>query len=238
MSIHHGKTYWLVGASQGLGRALAILLHAQGARLIVSSRAGPDLYNLAAQIKARALPLDVQDSDAVRKAGQRLGPVDGVIYNAGAYDPMPTQEWDTDKALRMVDVNLNGAIRILGEVVPQLLAQGHGDITLIGSLAGYRGLPKAIGYGASKAALISLGETMRFDLKGSGVRVRVVNPGFIKTRLTDKNGFQMPQLMTPERAARHVERAMHRKRFRTDFPYPFAGAIRLMRRLPDWVIYR
>lgn len=238
MSVHNGKTYWLVGASQGLGRALAILLHAQGAQLIVSSRAGPDLYNLAAQIKARALPVDVQDGDAVRKAGQRLGPVDGVIYNAGAYDPMPTHDWDTDKALRMVDVNLNGAIRVLGETVPQLLAQGHGEVTLVGSLAGYRGLPKAIGYGASKAALISLGETMRFDLKGSGVHVRVVNPGFIKTRLTDKNGFQMPQLMTPERAARHVERAMRRKRFRTDFPYPFAGVIRLVRRLPDWVFYR
>ena len=151
---------------------------------------------------------------------------------------MPTSEWNTDAALRMLDVNFTGAVRVLGEAVPRLLRQGHGDITLVGSLAGYRGLPNAVGYGASKAALISLAETMRFDLKDSGVVVRVINPGFIKTRLTDKNDFKMPMLMSPERAAQHVFQAMQARRFRTDFPRPFSWIIRTLGLLPDIAVYR
>ena len=109
---------------------------------------------------------------------------------------------------------------------------------MIGSLAGYRGLPKAIGYGASKAALVSLAETMRHDLRDSGIVVRLVNPGFIKTRLTDKNDFKMPMLMTPEHAAKRVLKAMRKRRFRTDFPAPFSWMIRVLAYLPDILIYR
>jgi short-subunit dehydrogenase len=234
-----GKSYWLVGASEGLGRELAKKLGAQGARLILSARNAERLEELCAKLpNAHALPLDVTDLDAVRRASAKISTLDGVIYNAGAYDPMPTSEWNTDAALRMLDVNFTGAVRVLGEAVPRLLRQGHGDITLVGSLAGYRGLPNAVGYGASKAALISLAETMRFDLKDSGVVVRVINPGFIKTRLTDKNDFKMPMLMSPERAAQHVFQAMQARRFRTDFPLPFSWIIRTLGLLPDIAVYR
>ncbi|MGH1369868.1 MAG: SDR family NAD(P)-dependent oxidoreductase [Maritimibacter sp.] len=239
MSGFSGKTYWLIGASEGLGRDLAQLLSAQGARLILSARNAERLESLSNSLRdARALPLDVTDIVSVRHAAENVGMIDGLIYNAGAYDPMSAREWDSDAALGMLDVNFTGAMRVLGEVVPNMVAAQQGDITLVGSLAGYRGLPSAIGYSASKAALISLAETMRLDLKGTGVSVRVVNPGFIKTRLTAKNDFKMPMLMTPEAAALRIIKAMGKRRFRTDFPAPFSWAIRCFDYLPDFILYR
>ncbi|WP_120501917.1 SDR family oxidoreductase [Roseovarius sp. EL26] len=239
MSKFAGKTYWLVGASEGLGRALAKELSDAGAYLVLSARNAERLDELSSALQnTRALPLDVTDHEAVRAAAGTVGEIDGVIYNAGAYEPMSTAHWDTQAAIKMCSVNYTGALHVLGECLPRFLARGKGDITLIGSLAGYRGLPAAIGYGPSKAALISLAETMRHDLKGTGIIVRIVNPGFIKTRLTNKNGFHMPMLMTPERAARHVLRTMKLRRFRTDFPAPFSWFIRLLNYLPDYIIYR
>ncbi|EEE37080.1 oxidoreductase, short-chain dehydrogenase/reductase family [Rhodobacteraceae bacterium KLH11] len=239
MSSFDGKTYWIIGASEGLGRALAEALSRQGANLILSARNAARLAELCAALpNARAVPFDVTDPEAVRHAVAEVGTFDGLVYNAGAYDPITTAKWDTEAALTISDVNYTGALRVLGETVPGLVQDGRGDITLIGSLAGYHGLPNAISYGASKAALISLAETMRHDLAGTGVTVRIVNPGFIKTRLTGKNSFRMPMLMTPEDAADRVMRAMSRRRFRTDFPAPFSWLVRLIGYLPDILVYR
>ncbi|MGB3176527.1 MAG: SDR family NAD(P)-dependent oxidoreductase [Albidovulum sp.] len=240
MTEFSGKTYWFVGASEGLGRALAKKLSAEGARLILSARNVERLESLSAELKhARVVPLDVTDTDSVRRAASEIREgLHGVIYNVGIYEPMRATAWDQETALMMCDVNFTGAMRVLGEVVPGFVEKGQGDITLVGSLAGYHGLPAAVGYGAGKAALISLAETMRFDLKGSGVVVRIVNPGFIKTRLTEKNNFRMPMLMTPEDAAARVLKAMRKRRFRTDFPVPFSWFIRSLAFLPDWLIYR
>ena len=233
------KTFWLVGASEGLGRELAKQLDRKGAHLVLSSRSEDRLKSLAANLKhGRALPLDVTDLEAVRAAVDAAGDIDGLVYNAGAYEPMSAAEWDTEQALKIADVNFMGALRVLGEVVPRFVQRGAGDITIVGSLAGYRGLPANIGYGASKAGLVSLAETMRHDLVGTGVTVRLVNPGFIRTRLTAKNDFRMPQIMEPDEAARHVLAAMNSRRFRTDFPKPFAWAIRAYDLLPDLAAYR
>ena len=234
-----GKTYWLIGASEGLGRELAKLLADGGAKVIVSARNTARLEDLSEQSDAiTAMALDVMDLEAVKTAALDVGEIDGLIYCAGAYDPMPATEWDSEAVLRMSDINYTGALRVLGETVPQFVKRGSGDITLIGSLSAYRGLPNAIGYGSSKSALQSLAETMRFDLAGSGVLVRIVNPGFIETRLTQKNNFKMPQLMSAEAAAKRVLKAMRRRRFRTDFPRPFSWVIRLITAMPDWIVYR
>lgn len=239
MNGFYGKTYWIIGASQGLGRALADALSREGAHLVLSARDAERLARICDALpRARAVPFDVTDLAQVRNAVAQVGQVDGVVYNAGAYDPMRAQDWNTEAALAMSDVNYLGAMRVLGETVPGMVHVGRGDITLVGSLAGYHGLPAAIGYGSSKAALISLAETMRHDLAGTGVTVRIVNPGFIKTRLTDKNSFKMPMLMEPEDAAQRVLRAMARRRFRTDFPAPFSWVIRLIDYLPDLLVYR
>jgi len=238
MTRFRGKRIWLVGASHGLGQALARQLDQAGAEVILSARSGDVLNDLKRELQhASVVPVDVTQEASVRNAARQIGRIDGVLYNAGTYDPMRAGDWDTDAVLQMTDVNYNGAVRIIGEVLPGFLREGAGEITLIGSLAGYRGLPAAVGYGAGKAALISLAETLHHDLKVSGVLVRVINPGFIKTRLTAKNDFAMPQLMSAERAAARVMSSMVSGRFRTDFPRPFSWAIRGYRLLPDWLVY-
>ena len=151
-----GKTYWLVGASDGLGRALALALDRKGARVVVSARSADRLAALAAEMKAgQALPVDVGDLAAVEAAGARLPVLDGMIYCVGQYEPMRAQEWNTAAALAMCDANFTGAVRVLGQVLPGFVARDSGHVVLIGSLAGFRGLPGAIGYGASKSALMA-----------------------------------------------------------------------------------
>jgi NADP-dependent 3-hydroxy acid dehydrogenase YdfG len=233
------KSIWLIGASEGLGREVARLLNAEGAKLFLSARNETSLRDLCHEmLDATPLPLDVTNAESIRSAYALIEYLDVIIYNAGAYDPMPTLNWDTDKALRMIDVNLNGCLRAVGEVLPDMLANRSGHIVLIGSLSAYGGLPKAIGYGASKAAVASIAETMRHDLKGTGVEVQLINPGFIKTRLTDKNNFKMPQLLTPINAAKHVIKGMRKNTFRYDFPWPFSGIIKLFTSLPDFIKFR
>lgn len=228
-----GRRYWLVGASEGLGRALAEALDAEGASLILSARTAERLESLAGELRdARALPLDVTDPESVSNAAQKLEKIDGVIYNAGAYDPVNATDWRPDAVRQMAQVNFLGALNVLGEVLPGMVARGHGHIVLVGSLSGFRGLPGAIGYGASKAGLMHLAENLALDLRGSGITVQRVNPGFIATRLTAKNDFRMPQIMEAEEAAEHVLRAMRSGRFSTSFPAPFSWVFTLGQHLP------
>jgi short-subunit dehydrogenase len=234
-----GKTYWLIGASEGMGRDLAKQLSQEGAHVMLSARNAERLKALSQELpNTRYVAVDVTDADAIASAFKGMSEIDGVIYNAGVYEPMRATSWKNDLALQMVDVNFTGAMRVLGAVMPDFVERGAGDITLIGSLAGYHGLPASIGYGASKAALISLAETMRHDLKDTGVIIRIVNPGFIKTRLTQKNDFKMPMLMESQDAAASVVKAMKSRRFRTDFPAPFSWVIRVIDYLPDFLTFR
>jgi short-subunit dehydrogenase len=137
-----------------------------------------------------------------------------------------------DQALKVSEVNFTGALRSLGHVVPQMADRGSGHIVLIGSLAGFRGLPGAIGYSASKGALMQLAENLYMDLRGTGVKVQQINPGFIKTRLTEKNSFDMPFILSPEDAAARTLKAMKSRRFATSFPWPMAAFFRLGSVLP------
>lgn len=234
-----GRRYWIVGASEGLGRALAIALDAAGASLVISARKVERLSELAASLSdAQVLPMDVADDRSVAAACRELPEIDGMVYCVGLYDPMPAQDWDATKVLQMCEANFTGAVRVLGQIVPAFCQRGQGHLVLIGSLAGMRGLPGAIGYGASKAALMHLAENMRIDLAASGIRVQLVNPGYIRTRLSDKNDFAMPQIMSPEAAAARVLAAMQGRRFQTSFPAPFAWLFRFSRFLPDWLYLR
>ncbi len=235
-----GKRYWIVGASEGLGRALALKLSKAGAEVIVSARSAERLEALVAELPGpgRAVACDVADAESVKRAAAEAGEVDGMVYLAGLYWPMKATEWDAGKVATMVDVNLTGAARVVGEVLPGMLARKQGHIVLTGSLSGFRGLPGAIGYGATKAGIMSLGETMRIDLKGTGVVVQNANPGFIRTRLTDKNDFKMPFLMEPEAAADHMMTLMRSDRFSSSFPWLFGAWFRFSQFLPDWLYYR
>lgn len=234
-----GKTYWILGASEGLGRAIAIELDKAGASLILSARNQDRLEELANSLTdARALQLDVTDANSVARAAASASQADGMVYCAGFYEPMKATDWDDASAFSMVDVNFTGGLRVLGQVVPAFLKQGHGHIVLIGSLAGFRGLPGAIGYGASKAALMHLGENLYADLKDTPVRVQTINPGFITTRLSSKNDFPMPFIMSPEKAAARVVKAMQSGRFSTSFPAPFSWLFLLGRYLPLGLFHR
>lgn len=240
MTMFDGKTYWLVGASEGLGEALAHKLSAAGANLVLSARNEQRLREVCDSLSgpARAVALDVADAREVERAAEDVGAVDGVVYLAGIYWPFPATEWDAEKANAMADVNFSGAVRVMGAVVPQMVARGNGHIVLTGSLSGFRGLPGAIGYCASKAGVMSLAESMYADLRHSGVRVQLANPGFIRTRLTDKNEFRMPFIMSPEEAADHMMELMRSQRFKKSFPRLFSLVFRGSQFLPDWLYYR
>jgi short-subunit dehydrogenase len=235
-----GKHYWLVGASEGLGLALAAKLAAAGARLTISARSAEGLARAAAALPAGVgtLPCDVGDRDSVTAAAAELGSVDGIVFLAGVYWPMRAEDWDSDKAEAMADVNFTGAVRAVGAVLPQMVARGTGHVVITGSLSGFRGLPGAIGYAASKAGTMVLAESLYADLRTSGIDVQLANPGFIRTRLTEKNDFSMPFLMTADEAAGYMFRHMQTRRFKVSFPTVFSWLFRGGQFLPDALWYR
>jgi len=235
-----GKKYWLVGASDGLGAALAEMMSRAGAEVILSARSEDALNDVAARLpgKARVQTMDISDDDSVKAAAEAIGAVDGVVLLAGVYWPFGATNWDADQATAMADINFTGFVRVLGQIVPNFVDRDEGHIVVTSSLTGFRGLPGSIGYTASKAATMSLAECMYADLRKTGVRVQVCNPGFIKTRLTDKNDFKMPFIMEPQQAAREMFEHMNTDTFKKSFPGFFSLLFRGSQFLPDWLYYR
>lgn len=240
MTQWQGKRYWLVGASDGLGAALAEKISRAGAEVVLSARSEDKLEALAASLpgKASVVTLDVADVDSVAAAAKAVGDVDGVVYLAGVYWPFGAKDWNAEQANAMADINFTGLMRVMGEIVPAFVARDEGHIVVTSSLTGFRGLPGSIGYTAAKAATMSLAECMYADLRKTGVKVQVVNPGFIKTQLTDKNEFKMPFLMEPEAAAREVFEHMNTDKFKKSFPFLFSLLFRGSQFLPDWLYFR
>jgi short-subunit dehydrogenase len=151
---------------------------------------------------------------------------------------MPAQNWDIKKLKSMIDVNLIGALHTLDVILPVFMKKNSGHLVFTGSLVGYRGLPGALGYGSSKAALVNLGETLRYDLKDTAIKVQLINPGFVKTRLTDKNKFKMLQIMSPEVAAGKMFSNMNKNSFSSSFPAPFSWLFRVSQLLPDSIYFK
>lgn len=233
-----GKTYWIVGASEGLGAALAHQMSRAGIELVLTARSEGRLQALAAELPGRAhvAPADVTDSAALADIAARYDP-DGVVHLAGVYWPFGAKDWDDEKAITMAEVNFTGAMRLIGAVAPRFVAQDRGHIVLTGSLSGFRGLPGAAPYVASKAGVMALAESLRADLHRTGVEVQLINPGYVRTRLTDKNDFAMPFIMEPEAAAREIFDHMNGHAFSRSFPTGFSWLFRLGRFLPDWLYY-
>lgn len=235
-----GRRVWLIGASSGIGRAVADALHARGAHVCVSARQRAALEDFErSHPGSRALALDVTDRCATLAAAQHLlaeGPLDLVCYCAGHYRPMRADALDLDEMLRHQQVNQTGALHVLAAVVPALLEaarQGRAPhLSLVASVAGWRGLPQSLAYGPTKAALISLAETLFLDLRPRDVGVSVVNPGFVDTPLTAQNRFRMPALITPDQAAAAMLRGWQRGDFEMHFPRRFTGMLKAMRLLP------
>ncbi len=228
-----GKRVWLVGASSGIGAALASELAWRGARLALSARTA---YKLAALAVADALllPCDATDTASLAAAHEELlaawGGIDLVVYLAGDYVPMRTENFDLVTAERVVEVNFNGAMRLAATVLPDL--QPRGGIVFVASVAGYRGLPKALAYGPGKAALIHFAECLFLDLEPKNIGVWVVNPGFVATQLTARNDFAMPALLTPEQAATAMADGFATGAFEIHFPKRFTRVMKLLAHLP------
>lgn len=234
-----GRVAWIVGASSGIGRATAAALHARGATVVASARSEAGLAGLVADCPGLAtLALDVTDRAAVAQAAARArslggGRLDLVMHCAGHYRALRATAFDLDEMLRHQQVNYVGALHLLDAVLPDMLAARSGHLSLVGSVAGYRGLPNALAYGPTKAALQNLAEVLWLDLQARGLGVSIVNPGFVRTPLTAGNAFRMPALLTPAQAAAHIVRGWEAGRFEIHFPRRFTLWLKLLGHLPD-----
>ena len=228
---------WVIGASAGIGAETAKLLLHKGARVALSARNRAALDALATQHEhALVLPLDVSQHSEVLAARDQLlrqwSGIDLVLVVAGAYNEMRVDSFDMQVANQLLDVNLRGVFHCLDAVLPSLLAQGHGGIGIVSSVAGMSGLPKALIYGPTKAALINLCESLYFDLGPRGNPVYLINPGFVETRATANNNFAMPGLISAPQAAREILGGMERGEFHIHFPRRFTNWLRFARLLP------
>ncbi|MDX2225173.1 MAG: SDR family NAD(P)-dependent oxidoreductase [Rhodospirillaceae bacterium] len=234
---------WITGSGKGIGRAVAREYAARGWLVAASARTGVDLEALKAEVEAAKLPgrivpyvNDVTDHDAVKRTFKQIehdhGPLDQIIFNAGTHIPTDPKTFAIEPYRTLMEVNFMGAVNGLAAVVPTLVDRRRGHVAVVSSVAGYRGLPNAAAYGATKAALINMCESLKTQLDGMGVTISVINPGFVRTPLTDKNEFPMPFLMEPEDAARAVFNGMARRKFEIAFPLPFVLILKLLRMLP------
>lgn len=231
-----GQTVWLVGASSGIGLATAQALHRLGAQVVVSARQEALLQEfVAGHPGARAHALDVTDAAAVRAVATQLlaqGPLDLVLYCAGHYKAQRAADFDLPQMLLHQQINYVGALYVLDAVLPAMVARGCGHVSLVASVAGYVGLPKSLAYGPTKAALISLAESLYGDLRPRGLGVSLINPGFVQTPLTAQNRFHMPALISPEQAAQAMLDGWQRGRFEIHYPRRFTLFMKLLRSLP------
>jgi short-subunit dehydrogenase len=231
-----GRSVWLIGASSGIGLATAKALHAAGARVTVSARKTDLLHTfVASHAGSQAIALDVCDAQAVHAVAQQVAQtheIDVVVYCSGYYKAVRATKYSLEEMTYHQDVNYLGVARVLDAVLPILLDQKRGHISLIASVAGYSGLPNSLAYGPTKAAMINLAESLYFDLSPIGIGVSVVNPGFVATPLTAQNKFAMPALLQPEVAAAYMLKGWADGEFEIHYPKRFSRWLKFMRLLP------
>ena len=220
---------WVTGAGSGFGRAVALRLVADGYAVAATARSQSDLDQLAAEPLARdaikAFPGDVTDRVAMAAIADaienQIGPIDLVFLSAGGYLPFPIEQFSAEKTMQTMTLNVGGVANVLEAVIPRFLQRKKGHIAVVSSVAGYRGLPQAAAYGPTKAALINLCEALKPDLDPYGVRISVINPGFVRTPLTDLNPFPMPFLMEADAVADRIVKGLARGAFEITFPRRF-----------------
>ena len=241
------RAAWITGAGKGIGRSLALRLAADGWRVAVSARTEADLLSLAAEgqgLDGAIFPyaLDVTDEaevahvlDAIEDG---LGPLDLAVLNAGTHIPVAAEELSSEPFRKLMEVNFFGVVYGLAAVLPRMIRRGGGQVAVVASVSGYRGLPTAAAYGATKAALINMCEALKPELDRSGVRLSLINPGFVQTPLTDRNDFPMPFLISAEKAADRIVRGLERGAFEITFPRRFSFLLKLARCLPYGLYFR
>ncbi|MBK8906991.1 MAG: SDR family NAD(P)-dependent oxidoreductase [Rhodospirillales bacterium] len=232
---------WCTGAGKGIGRATSRLLAERGWTVVASARTRSDLDSLASETASLSgnvvpYPLDVTDPEAVAAAAaeieESVGKIDRALFIAGNHVPIAAKDFAVDPFRMLVEVNLMGVVHGLAAVLPRFIERRHGHVAVVASVSGYCGLPGAAAYGATKAALINMCEALKPELDQFAVRLTLINPGFVKTPLTDQNDFKMPFLMEVDDAARRIVDGLDARGFEVTFPRRFTYALKLLRMLP------
>ncbi len=241
------KIAWIIGASTGIGKATARCLQDDGYGVVLSSRRKDSLVkaakDMSSQTSVMTVPCDVTDLESLHTAKTQIlnshGKIDLVVFMAGIYDPMSLKDYDHKKALMTLDVNLKGAFHVF-EAMRQEALDPLTPLHLAwtASVAGYRGLPNSGAYGASKAALINFVEIQKAELKNFNTKVQIINPGFVKTRLTDKNDFEMPMQISTTEAAESIKKGLRKSKFEILFPSAFGIIMKIIRMLPYWLYFK
>lgn len=238
---------WITGAGKGIGRALALLYAAEGRRVAASARTQADLDSLVEEAAGlagtiRPYVLDVTVERAVQETVAAIeydmGPIVIAVLNAGTHVPVDVREFTAAPFRDLMEVNFFGVVHGLAALVPRMLERRSGHLAVVSSVSGYRGLPSASAYGATKAALINMCEALKPELDGHGVALSLINPGFVQTPLTDRNDFAMPFLVPADEAARRIARGLARGDFEITFPRRFTWGLKLLRCLPYAVYFR
>ncbi len=233
-----GKTVWIIGASSGIGAELAVALSKQGCDLILSARRESALQDVLSKMNTgnhRVLAFDIADYTQTAQAFSSIDQLDCVVHMAAVYDPSRQGRNDIHIIQKSLRVNLEGVFNMLTLVKPFFIKQGHGQIALCGSVAGYIGLPHSQPYAATKAAIINLAESLYVECKTKGVDVKLINPGFVRTPLTDKNSFDMPMMIEVDEAADAIVKGLVSTSFEIHFPKKFTLILKLMQLLPYWI---
>lgn len=240
MKDFNDKHIWIIGASSGIGAALAKSLSGKGAILYLSARGKEKLDKLNQELdgKHTVLPVDVSDIQSLKNAITVIQKVDSIINLAAIYDPTSLSDLTHDTTRKIININLIGTFNVVETALPLLKKQGYGQLTLCGSVAGFRGLPNGQPYSATKAAVINLAESLRAEEQKNGLDIRVINPGFVKTPMTEKNDFDMPMAIQPAQAAEAIANGLLSNSFEIHFPKKFTYIMKLIQVLPAWLYFK
>ena len=235
------KVIWITGASTGIGKSLAIKFSKNGWKVAISARRADILENISRQNEnIFPFPLDVTNKEECKKVflevKNKLQNIDICVFSTGTWDPKKEKDIDIDQIENVMKVNFFGTLNSIKSVEKYFKDLGKGHISIVSSIAGYRGLPNSTGYGPSKSALNNLAESLYFDFKKYGVRISLISPGFIKTPMTDKNDFKMPFLKTSEYAADKIYHGLvNTNVFEIHFPKQLTLILKFLKILPNWL---
>ena len=234
------KHIWIIGASSGIGRALAIELAHEGHQLILSARRESLLNELNEKLNGAhdVIPFDVTDEIRLNRVIEQIGDIDSLIYMSGEYDPNPVERIDLDAARKIIEVNLYSPIALTKKILPRFIQRQRGQIVYCASVSGYRGLPKGQPYSSTKAAIINFAESLRCETAGQGIDVKIISPGFVETPMTGKNEFPMPMMISPETAAKAIAKGLSSNRFEIHMPKRFTYFTKLLQILPHWLYFQ
>lgn len=235
----YNKRIWVIGASSGIGFACTKDFLSHGAKVAISARRANLLQEINEAYpsdQVLSLALDARNHSELSTAYQAIkdawGGLDLIVFVSGIYEPMRADSFDLSKAKNIIDLNILGPMSACAVVLPDFISCQSGGIAIVSSVAGYSGLPKALAYGPSKAAMINFCENLYYDLKPKGISVYMINPGFVATDATANNDFEMPALITPEKASEYILDGIQAGKFDIHFPKRFSLFLKFLRILP------